>query len=41
MNNKFSKIKEFEKRISKRFINAIDLYDTALHKNNYKEKEGK
>ncbi len=30
-----------EKKISKRFINVIDLYDFAVSKNNFKEKEGK
>lgn len=41
MDDKCSNIKSFEKRISKKFIDLIDLYDFTISKNNFKEKEGK
>jgi len=37
MNNKIKKVKNYEKLISQRFINVIDLYDIANSKNNLKE----
>ena len=37
MNTKVSKVRLYEKKISERFINIIDLYELTNAKNNIKE----
>jgi hypothetical protein len=41
MNQKITRGKKYEKKISERFINLIDLYELSIIKNKNNIKEGK